>query len=134
MKIGELAKLTDIPSSTIRFYEQKGLMPSPKRLASGYRKYDNSAVEQLQLIKFSQSLGFTLDELPSLMDREAGFDHDLIMSRLKEKLGEVDALLNQLNQKKKTLSSLIHRLDKRWDTGECMPQNELAEIIEDAEL
>lgn len=132
MKIGELSKLTDTPSSTIRFYEQKGLMPAPLRKASGYRQYDQSAVEKLQLIKFSQSLGFTLDELPGLMQNEQGFDHDLIMARLKEKLSEVDTLLTQLNQKKQTLSMLIHRLDSRWETGECMPQSELAEIIETA--
>lgn len=39
MKIGELAKLTNTSTKTIRFYEDSGLLPLPARSASGYRDY-----------------------------------------------------------------------------------------------
>ena len=132
MKIGELSKQTGVPTSTIRFYEQKGLLPPPERKASGYRNYAQDAKDKLQLIKFSQSLGFTLDELPGLMQGHEGMDKDLIMQRLQQKYAEVESLLQQLNNKKARLDMLIHRLNTRWNAGECMGQSELAEILEQA--
>ena len=133
MRIGELAEKTDVPASTIRFYEQKGLMPKAMRKPSGYRVYDQGAIERLQLIKFSQSLGFTLDELPKLMADGDGLDHDIIMQRLKEKQTEIDALLAQLTRKKDKMAHLIARLDTHWSGGECMPADELAEILSDVD-
>ena len=40
MRIGDLAKLTGVSASTIRFYEIQGLLPAAARLANGYRDYD----------------------------------------------------------------------------------------------
>ena len=133
MRIGELAEKASVPASTIRFYEQKGLMPKAHRKPSGYRVYDQTALERLQLIRFSQSLGFTLDELPKLMNTPEGLDHDVIMGRLKEKQTEIDALLAQLTRKKEKMARLITHLDIHWNNGECMPADELAEILSDAD-
>ena len=59
MRIGQLAETVGLPTSTIRFYEQKGLMPAADRTAKGYRKYDSQSVERLKMIKFATSLGFS---------------------------------------------------------------------------
>jgi DNA-binding transcriptional MerR regulator len=133
MKIGELAKQTGLTTSTIRFYEQKGLLPKAKRTGSGYRVYDKTAQEKLQLIKFSQSLGFSLAELPNLMNENDGLNKDLIMARLNQKSLEIEALLQQLHNKKTQINTLVSRLDQRWQAGECMDQKELAEILEKTE-
>ena len=53
MKIGELAKISGVSASAIRFYEQKGLIPQVARRPSGYRIYNNEAVNRLLLRKFS---------------------------------------------------------------------------------
>ncbi|MGH2488491.1 MAG: MerR family DNA-binding transcriptional regulator, partial [Candidatus Limnocylindria bacterium] len=37
MRIGELASLTGLATSAVRYYEQLGLVPKPERTASGYR-------------------------------------------------------------------------------------------------
>ena len=42
MKIHELSKQSGIHLETIRYYEKMGLMPEPKRLANGYRDYDEA--------------------------------------------------------------------------------------------
>ena len=57
MRIGELAKSAGIPTSTIRFYEAKGLLPEPERKANGYRIYSEQTLQRLSLIRFSQQIG-----------------------------------------------------------------------------
>ena len=70
MKIGELAQHSGVAPSTIRFYESKGLLKST-RSSNGYRQYNSDSLRQIQLIRFSQSLGFSLDEMPSAAKRTA---------------------------------------------------------------
>ena len=48
MKIHELSKQSGIHLETIRYYEKMGLMPEPKRLANGYRDYDEASLKQSQ--------------------------------------------------------------------------------------
>lgn len=129
MRIGELASKSGVTTSTIRFYEQKGLMPKAARKASGYRTYDDEALNRLQLIKFSQSLGFSLDELPQLADSEGGWDHEIITQRLQQKLTETTTLISQLQTKQHQLNLLINRLSSVWDKDKCLPQSELADIL-----
>ena len=65
--IGTLAKELDISVETIRFYERKGLIVQPLKPDSGYRMYDDTHVSQLKFILKAKALGFTLDEVASLM-------------------------------------------------------------------
>ncbi|MBE1299260.1 MAG: MerR family transcriptional regulator [Alteromonadaceae bacterium] len=133
MRIGELAEKAGVRASTIRFYEKSGLMPKAERKASGYRYYDNSALERLQLIRFSTDLGFSLEELPSLLQSPDGFDHDLVMQRLQQKQQEMNAQLAQLMRKQEKMSVLIKRIESHWTHGQCMPVDELAEILKDVD-
>lgn len=134
MKIGELAKLSDVPASTIRFYEQKGLLPATARTPGGYRQYDQDAFNRLLLIKFSQSLGFALDELPKLVNKQGNWDHDLVMQKLLKKKQEVTVLVEEMQRKQLRIDNLIARLEQTWECGECMQQDKLASIIGDANL
>lgn len=129
MQIGQLSQLSNVPKSTIRFYEQKGLMPAAKRTSSGYRIYDQEALNQLQLIKFSQSLGFALDELPKLVDNNGNWDHEIIISRLQEKQQETRQLISQLNSKQRKLDELIEQLQNTWQAGQCLSRCELNKIL-----
>jgi MerR family transcriptional regulator, copper efflux regulator len=63
MRIGDLAKLTGVSASTIRFYEAQSLLPAAVRLANGYRDYDRRAVEVVKFINRARSLGFGLREI-----------------------------------------------------------------------
>ena len=62
-KIGEVAKQSDVAVETLRFYESRGLIEPAGRTASGYRLYDDSVLERLAVIKKSQAVGFTLDQI-----------------------------------------------------------------------
>ncbi|MFF5004960.1 MerR family transcriptional regulator [Streptomyces phaeochromogenes] len=50
MRIGELAKLTDTPARSLRYYEAQGLI-EPRRLSNGYREYDDYLVDRVIQIR-----------------------------------------------------------------------------------
>ena len=65
--IGELARRAGIPISTIRYYQRNGLIDDPPRRESGYREYPDGAIDQLRFIRSAQELGFTLQQIRSLI-------------------------------------------------------------------
>lgn len=134
MKIGELAKRTDTPASTIRYYEQQGLLPKTKRGSNGYREYDEGALERLQLIKFSQRLGFALGELPSLIDGEGGWDHERVIGHLQRKQQDISIMIATLQKQQTQITDLVNTLGAVWHKGECLPTDELAKILKNAPL
>jgi DNA-binding transcriptional MerR regulator len=67
MKIGELSRATATKVTTIRFYEQIGLLASPVRTASGRRTYGVSDVDRLNFVRNGRRLGFTIEEIRSLL-------------------------------------------------------------------
>ena len=67
LTIGELAGAVGVNVQTVRYYERRGLLPEPKRRASGYREYPESDVARLGFIRRAQALGFTLSEIEDLL-------------------------------------------------------------------
>ena len=67
MKIGELAKLTDCPVETIRYYEKENLLPPPARTDGNYRIYGEAHAQGLSFIRHCRSLDMTLDEIRVLL-------------------------------------------------------------------
>ena len=67
MRIGELAVRAGVNVQTILFYERKRLLPRPHRTASGYRSYTEADLAQVQFIRQTQQLGFTLKEIAALL-------------------------------------------------------------------
>lgn len=63
MRIGELAKQACVSVQTIRFYERRRLMRTPRRTAAGYRIYLDRDLETVTLIKKMQRFGFSLTEI-----------------------------------------------------------------------
>lgn len=63
MRIGQLALRTGTKTSTIRYYEQIGLLPRPRRIESSHRRYDHVDVERLGFIRRCRALGFSLDQV-----------------------------------------------------------------------
>src|SRR5882757_6141586 len=63
--IGELAKRTGIRASALRYYEEAGILPAPARV-NGRRRYDSSAIRQVDILRFAQQAGFTLEEVKAL--------------------------------------------------------------------
>lgn len=108
MRIGEVAKLLDIPSSTIRYYEKRGLLPSPDRV-SGARAFNSSALATLRFIKLGQAAGFTIQELQSLLERdiEGHSDDGLWRPEVESKRVEIQKKITELKQADVVLGRLM---------------------------
>ena len=80
MNIGAAADQANLPSKTIRYYEEIGLV-TPSRAENGYRDYSENDVHRLRFLQRSRSLGFTIDEcrlLLSLYDDKNRASADVI--------------------------------------------------------
>ncbi len=67
MKIGELSDQVGIAPSTIRYYEQVGLIDPPERI-NGQRSFPTSALQSLRFIQLAQAGGFTIAEIKTIFD------------------------------------------------------------------
>jgi MerR family transcriptional regulator, redox-sensitive transcriptional activator SoxR len=70
LTIGDVARESGVAATTLRYYEQIGLLPSPARLA-GRRRYDDSILARLEVIRLCKSAGFALEEIQLLFADEA---------------------------------------------------------------
>lgn len=95
MDIAEVAKRSGMPPSTLRYYEEKGLIASTGR--NGLRRrFDPSVLERLALIAVGRSAGFSLDEI-GLMFAPDGRPH-IDRQMLTDKADELDATIEKLTK------------------------------------
>ena len=120
MKIGELAKLSGLTASRIRFYESAGLLVSVARQANGYRDYPPEAASMLEIIDSAQRAGFSLDQIRHLLPLGNGsWNHEELLIALKAKVAEIEALQKRLKQSKAQLRVAIDSIENRPDGIEC---------------
>ena len=107
MKIGELSRATGTNIETIRYYERIGLLPEPDRTAANYRSYGDPHRARLTFVRHSRDLGFTIEEIRSLLDLsdDPGRDcseADRIASRhlaqVEEKIAQLTLLRDELTR------------------------------------
>ena len=107
MKIGELSRATGTNIETIRYYERIGLLPAPARTDANYRSYGDAHRARLRFVRHSRELGFTIDEIRSLLDLSDHPDRDC---------GEADRIatthLEQVEAKIAQLSALRDELTR----------------------
>ena len=93
MDIAEVARQSGIPASTLRFYEEKGLIASTGR--RGLRRTFNSNIlERLALIALGQTAGFTLEEISLMFTADGNLQIDRTM--LAAKADQIDRTIRQL--------------------------------------
>jgi DNA-binding transcriptional MerR regulator len=83
MSIGELAERTGVPTSTLRYYDEFGLVP-PAARTSGRRRYAESAVRDVGAIVFFREIGFSLNEIRRFVTSERQDRRELIDQKLAE--------------------------------------------------
>lgn len=120
MKIGELAKITGLAPSRIRFYEASGLIHSVERKANGYRDYADDAVWVLEMITSAQAAGFTLEQIRHLLPVNTnGWRHDELLDGLKRKVEEIEALQQRLARNKEQLLLVIDGIQSKPEGMPC---------------
>src|SRR5579885_1526174 len=93
---GQLAQRAQINLETVRFYEQEGLLAPASRTASGYRKFEESAVDRLEFVRRAKALGFSLGEIRDLLIIQD--EHADTCVEVKKLEGQLSAALRKCNQ------------------------------------
>ena len=126
MRIGELAKISGLAPSRIRFYEASGLIRSVARKANGYRDYAPDTEWVLEIITGAQAAGFSLDEIRQLMPMNAsGWQHDQLLSGLKQKVAEIEVLQQRLARNKQQLQQVIKGIEGKPEGMACADNAQL---------
>lgn len=108
-------------SETVRYYEQRGLIPNPPRTAGGYRTYGEEYVERIRFIKRAQELGFTLEEIKELLALrvDPNTDRSEVKHRAEAKLVDIVVKIRDLARMKHALMSLVATCNGCGPTSEC---------------
>lgn len=102
--VSQVAKLTGISIRTLQYYDEIGLLKPSELTASGYRLYDDEALQKLQQILFFKELGFQLKEIREILEKP---DFDRITAFKKQK-GPLLLKRNRIDR----LIQLLSRLEK----------------------
>src|SRR5262245_35166996 len=109
MRIGTLARTAGVTVDTLRFYERRGLLPPPARVASAYRDYSKQALERVRYIRDAKALGFTLAEIAELLSLPAAPPEACAALRRhgERKIEELNARIRSLRHMKAVLESRL---------------------------
>jgi DNA-binding transcriptional MerR regulator len=94
LTIGKVADETGVAATTLRYYEQNGLVPVPVRVG-GQRRYEGSVLARLEVIGLCKAAGFTLDEIQVLFADDAP-RRPASRALAEAKLAEIDARMESL--------------------------------------
>jgi MerR family mercuric resistance operon transcriptional regulator len=107
MTIGRLAKAAAMNVETIRYYQRRGLIEEPKKPMGGHRRYPPQAVRQLAFIRRAQQLGFSLEEVKSLLALADGGHATETRALAEKKLAVLTTRADELARMRRELSRLI---------------------------
>jgi Cd(II)/Pb(II)-responsive transcriptional regulator len=121
MLIGELARHAGCDAGTVRYYEREGLLQRPYRTASGYRKYTDAHLVQLNFVRHCRSLGMTLSEIKVLQGLQ-GNPHAPcaeINELIDRQIARIQEQIDVLHVLEKQLVTLRNCCDKDLPASEC---------------
>lgn len=121
MRIGELAAAAEVNIQTLRYYERRGLLSSPQRLASGYRVYDADAIRRVRFIRRAQELGFTLQDIDDLLGlwTDSAVTCGAVEERARLALDRIDRKIEDLKHMRRGLSQYATACHNRSTLGDC---------------
>lgn len=123
LTIGQLAQRTETTVSTIRFYEQKGLIEAPARNKSGYRLYSEKAVERVRFIKNCRDLDFPLKHVADLLKlcylNQDQIDCEVVQTHLQTQYEQVQRRAEVLKMQQAKLQLLLSVCPNGDDRDGC---------------
>lgn len=121
LSTGKLAKAANVNVETLRYYENRGLLPEPPRRDSGYRVYPPESLARLHFIKSAQELGFSLEEIKELLalrvDENASSGD--VRRQAQDKVAQIDEKIRKLQQMRNALAHLIDLCDGQGPASDC---------------
>jgi MerR family transcriptional regulator, mercuric resistance operon regulatory protein len=116
--IGQLAQAASVNVETIRYYERRELIEQPVKPEQGHRAYPLESLERILFIKRAQELGFTLDEIASLLS--LGEAHCFEVKEMAEgKLANVRTKIADMRRLETVLDNLVTQCRTNPDHSHC---------------
>jgi MerR family mercuric resistance operon transcriptional regulator len=111
--IAGLAREGGVGVETIRYYQRRGLLPTPVRggtagHGSTIRHYGEQDVSRLRFIRTAQSAGFTLEQIAELIALDATEDRARARALASERIAALDAKITELQSARDALARLAH--------------------------
>lgn len=119
LTIGAFANAAGVNVETIRFYQRKGLLPTPRRRYGRIRRYGAEDVGRVKFVKSAQRLGFSLDQVGQLLRLEDGTHCSEAAELADRQLTDVRAKLDDLNRIAAALVKLVSKCRANPGTVSC---------------
>lgn len=110
LTIGRLAKAAGVGVETIRYYQERALLPVPDN-SGGYRQYPVALIDRIRFIKRAQELGFSLAEIASLLALQDGTDRASIRTITSARLAQIEVKLRDLKRMRGALRDLLRQCE-----------------------
>lgn len=117
LTIGQLAREGGVGVETVRFYQRRGLLETPRR-AGEIRRYGETALKRLRFIRSAQTAGFTLLEISELLALDASRDHARARELATARIFALDARITELQAARTALIRLAKSCSGH-DDGPC---------------
>jgi len=118
LTIGRLAAAAAVGVETIRYYQQRGLLPVPATVGA-YRYYPTALIERIRFVKRAQELGFSLDEISELLRLEDGSDRQSVRRISAARLDQIEKKLADLRRMQKALKHLLSQCEHTSSSLPC---------------
>lgn len=127
--IGKLAEAVGVPTSTVRYYERRGLLTEPGRSAGNFRVYGPAAVRRLGFILSAKESGFTLQDIGLLLALREGEADPCgeVRGVIASRLASVSADLKNLRHVQEVLQSALEWCESSEGEGKCVVLDDLNE-------
>ncbi len=111
MNIGQVARASGIPSKTIRYYEEIGLIARAARSSGNYRVYGDIDVQTLRFIQRARGLGFSVEEVGALLAlwRDRARSSAQVKALAERHLRDIDRKIAEMASIRATLEQLTAR-------------------------
>lgn len=119
MTIAGVAKEGAVGVETVRYYQRRGLLDTPRRPPGGVRRYGASHVRRLRFIRRAQEIGFSLADIAQLLRLERTPDCGQARRLASGKLAEVEAKLADLERMRESLQTMIEACASGRDPRTC---------------
>jgi MerR family transcriptional regulator, mercuric resistance operon regulatory protein len=118
MTIGRLAKAAGVNVETIRYYQRRGLIAEPHKPLGGHRRYPSRMVLQLGFIRRAQQLGFSLEEVRSLLRHADGRSPRETRAIAQRKYEVLESRIAELGSMRRKLKAMIAASSKPGAQGD----------------
>lgn len=130
LMIGELAKLLNVSTHTLRFYEKKGLIIPTQVTEKGYRLYDFNALSTLEEILLLRSFDMPLETIETYLSNKSADSYVAYLANIETAIDERIDLLNATKQVVARNKNLVHEFNTNHSalTIQHLPERQLLHI------